>query len=784
MIVKHGISGFGPRAANHIIALIALLCIHEDEIAALQRNGLNFLIELTIFEKQSIEQGVGGNAYQLECEAALNTPIPNELQIPGLETIADTHPVVYRATNIAKAVGELVESDPERLLDYYKKVNLAAYSTLKNALGDNGKLDTSQPSVMRRHFGQALTDNVYSVIEYANKNLPCIKINLHHDTEVTDLDLTNSKHPTLLVEGQAGESRHQFDFIQFENGLPWRSRVRDSLAAKTYSRIATSKTLWEFLDAQGLLSEDGRVKPGTRLAIRGAGLSAYDYVTLIATLANVVVPDDSDLGYRVDQEAAKSCRGLITFVNRRGGMVPPPRLLSKNGPNWPNEAPKPILNGEELHALFLQKDFQYLPLLLALTKANIARALNTVPGNIYKQKTTLDRFADYEEEVNKHFSGQDLTESGLLLLASANILLGIGLDHDAKAAEEALRAKAPITYREYSEKRRFRALVSDITSPEYVQVSSNAESMEALKLFEWFYSASPPQVQQMMNLLSKCGVLHQICGSEEEFGLSSDGNEVTFRDLRFDALLSPKVMERGSSDPLLQSLTGKVGQHLAGVPVHQKGRFLVDNHGKPLPVRENGAGGEGDQFTNDSGTTSTVGVSWHDTRGYSHLCELVPQLSCLTLCLSLLKASGVKEPVSQIQSLHKETLPTPKAFNDEVAKFEGSFYEILEKIAFLELCAVLAADDAQRYLEYSEHTFHPQDRARFIAELSTDELSLPEKKALRAYLRKIANPLPYNPVSLQGFEKRFVDLAPSQLEHMFKNLMAQVSAKKSVCIHR
>ena len=777
--VKIGISGGGPRAMNHIISLVALMCINETKLTELRSQGIDFCIEVVVFEKQSKKRGAGGNAFQPECDATLNTGIPGRMNIPGLQKIAKTHPIVYAATDLAKTVAHMVERDPQKLLKRYKTKNLAAYSVLKNALRPDGTLDTSVPCLSRDVLGAGLTKNVNDVIAYANDVLPFIDIKICYNQQVIDVDFSDPKKPTLIVDGKDDPpKRHEFDMVFLATGTALKSRVQNSIAHKTYSQIPNYSSLNLFFRSLGLVENQYDLKQGTKLGITGASLSAYDYICILATQLGIVVPSTTNIGYKIDLEVAAKYQGLITLISPTAGRITPPAISSAPSglpaaapPSWPVGLPDGIGICDEIHSTFLQKNFEAFPLFQDLAKANIARALGTIPGKVNEPMSTKARLADYQRQIDDFLTGRKPTEWAFWKTSYLQLISGIGFHHDSGAARKRLSALAPLTHSPFSVVRKYRAHTSAFTNPDYVKKTTNAKAAKVQNEVIRLLGPSPIGSQQIVNLLSESGVLNHASGKSEHLRISDDGQFVELDDLQFHAILSPKAMVR-ETNIILEPLMRYVRQVAPGQPEYAKGRLLVAQDGRPLNVYECGTIGQGARVRNADGTFSCVGMRWPDTHGYANLIELVCQAPYLTLSFALLKSVGVSNPISHMQEHYRTSLPDSQVFDRETAKFEGAFLEILRKIAFLNLCKVLAGNDGALYREFTDKVYTHEDRAAFVKGLKVKQLSQTEEKALAAYQHQTTNPVKYEPVSVEEFGDRFVDFTEEELDGMLNKAIS------------
>ena len=781
--IKIGISGGGPRAMNHIISLVALLCIHENKLNELRHDGIDFSIEVTAFEKQPEKRGAGGNAFQSECDATLNTSVPGQMKIPGIEKLAKTHPIVDAATDLAKTVAHIVECDPQKFVERYKTRNLAAYSLFKNALRPDGTFDTSIPCLTRDMLGAGLTKNVNDVIAYANEALPFVDINICYSQHVIGADFSDPEAPVLIVNGEDGEvKRHAFDMVFLANGTPLKSRVPKSILQRTYQQIPNHDSLSMFLHSLRLFDNHNNLKRGTKLAIIGAGLSAYDYLTILATRLGIVVPCNSKVGYQIDPAAAAKYQDCMTLVNPTPGKIAPP-AISKAPPGlasagslcWPAGLPNGIGVCDEIHSTLLQKHFESFSLFQMLTKANIARALGTVPRKVNEPKSTKERLADYQRQIEIFLSDEGLPEWGFWKNSYLLLMAGTGFHSNAGEADKRLSKKAPLTHSPYNILRKYRAYISAYTDPSYVEKASNTEAAKIQDEVHRMVAPSPIACQQIVNWLSEAGVLNQVCGKSDELRMSDDGQFVELGGSKFHAILAPKAMNRGA-DTILGSLTHSVRQVAPGQPEFAKGCFLVGNDGRPLNVYACGMIGEGTRVKNADGTTSLVGRRWIDSNSYANVMELVCQAPYLTLSFAILKSVGIKDPVAHIHEHYRANLPESHTFNAEAARFKDEFDELMQKTAFLRLCEVLAGDDGVLYREYTDKVFSHQDRAAFVEGLRLKKLSEAETVAFEKYQHKTTNPTKYQPVSVEEFTDRFVDFTDKELDKILRNAMKVADA--------
>src|SRR5205814_5857115 len=108
------------------------------------------------------------------------------------------------------------------------------------------------------------------------------------------------------------------DTVRLNTGTTLSSPISDPAVSRhSFIQAMNPRVLEAFLAGKNLLDEAGVVKPGTKFALGGSRLSAYDQLLSLVPMMPLFVSDDTvPLGYRVSDEAKAKYQGAITFISR------------------------------------------------------------------------------------------------------------------------------------------------------------------------------------------------------------------------------------------------------------------------------------------------------------------------------------------------------------------------------------------------------------------------------------------------------------------------------------
>ncbi|KAI1301969.1 hypothetical protein EDD11_005769 [Mortierella claussenii] len=166
-----GLSGFGPRHALYLIYQAMVLLSHQDKLASIKGHGVDFILHYTVFEKQDTA-GIG-NAFQLDCDATVNTSVTMLLDILGNNKVDRT---LVAFADLAGTVYPVLKEQYDTILAELKKRNPPAADLFKKAFKSDGSINTSVACMTRSKWGQIQKQNIDNALEYIKKNVPQIVI--------------------------------------------------------------------------------------------------------------------------------------------------------------------------------------------------------------------------------------------------------------------------------------------------------------------------------------------------------------------------------------------------------------------------------------------------------------------------------------------------------------------------------------------------------------------------------------------------------------------------------
>ncbi|KAF9785896.1 hypothetical protein BJ322DRAFT_752103 [Thelephora terrestris] len=762
-IITHGLSGLGPRNAQYLVNLALLLLSSRDRLANAKQSGVDFKLHFTVFEKQS--QAGTGNAFQTNCDAAINTGITG---LPAIRGLANIDPLFVNLANHAKNIATRLESATTEILSDLQKRNPAVAALLKKALRLDGTVDTSVACTTRGELGRLLFANTLSALDYVRKNMPELIIEIRYNHQVTGVDFTDPRKPRLLVskEGEAPTS-YEFDFVTLAHGTSLVSPVSIEVGAKAYSLTPNHDSLKEYLQSQGLLDVDGYILPGKSIALTGVSLGAYDYATLLLPfIRGFRLSDSSPGGFEFDPAIAGQYRGLLTLISRSLRGPSPPRLA----PNQTWKGKVSLLSTEEMHALRLHRNSDWLSPSYELLRASVAASVGKLPNGVEIERTVSEHMQLYSAENDDFLvDGATISETALLRAGFVAFSTGSGLEADPALAEQSLVEKAPFTRAGRLGWPMFSSSGSEISLPTKMDTPDNAAFYKSWDQLHHFISASPVILQNAVASLFRHGVATHQSASFDQIGLALSSRKITLGGREFDALLAPKTISR-EADPVLASLEGKVKEIYEGVPEYGKGMYLQTIDGTPINVFEVGMGGWGRSIRNGDGRKHVVGEQWNDTNNYHAAGVFGTNHALLTLILSLATIITPNDsPLDIARAFYEATFPPLRDFRLEIRRFEGIWRNVQERLVFVKLCAELAAGDPVAFASSIEHASTADRRNTFM---SGQEL------AFRiAYANEIEKVSDFDPPKFPPhFERRFTAYTTPQLEAILDGMFAVIEA--------
>ncbi|KAJ7197386.1 hypothetical protein GGX14DRAFT_667907 [Mycena pura] len=736
-----------------VIYVAALMLANPSHVKGLK-------LHFSIYEMQSEDEAGSGYSCQTTCDGALNTGVPGQVAIPGAKAagVAGLDADIGGLTDLANAITAELEKNIAKAKEEVKEANLAALELFAEAI-HAGKVDASEAFTTRGIVGKIQQPKIERALAYIQEHMQdVLTVERFFETEVVELVVANPRKPQLKVRkvGAAAATvptAVEFDFVHLANGTPWTALVTGETVS---SAIPNQHGVGKFLTAKGLMVTEGpnakpQIRGGAHIGIVGLSLSAYDYVPLLLRYTSLVVPTDS--GYDIDPKDAEKYQGLLTFISRTGESAPPRIVNPKHFAD-----PQPILTSAELHALQLQKRFDWLTFWKVFLDANVARALGTLPTDLAYKKamTPKERMVHYARQIEAHRNGS-LTEAGLLHAGYSLAYGGQGFYADPATAERELVGKAPLTRTDRAGFLLRRGSLAEISSLAYVSQQSNKAFFDEYTTMHNHVAASPPAIQYLVARMFELGVATHAAGDAT--------NAAFVKSLDSSVLLAPLSLDR-KADAVLVGLKQRVKEVVQGQPEYAKGRFLRTPGNALVHAIDMGMGGQGTRVVSPGpanavvGDQSIVGMRWSDTSFLDAAAYGAASLAPVTVLLSSIAAKGDPQPAERLLAYYKAGLPSPAKFDSEVAQFKAQWTEVHEKRAFLLLCAEAAADAAQ-YLKYTDQVFTAATRKQLVAGFTQQKL---HGAAVGRYENAVEGIPAFDPPSVEDYFERFVDLSPAEIQ--------------------
>ncbi|KAI1076158.1 hypothetical protein F5B20DRAFT_584507 [Whalleya microplaca] len=754
-VIRHGFSGFGPR--NSLLfknAVVAFLSGRETF------NKLGLILEFHVFEQNPATDAGAGNAFQMNCDATVNSDITGAIQLFGSDKIPSKYQhVVAAASNLASAVSQEIRENRDTYEGEIRKTNPAASALLKETTRPDGSIDTDRACATRGLIGRVQRDTIQQVIEFVQKELADeIRLHFYYETTVVSADFSTPSKPQFCVRRNDSTVTElfTFDFVHLANGTTGEVLVSEDVRPFSYSGTPNAESIRTFLSQHGVLDSRGLVKTDTKIGITGMRLSAYDCVPIVLNMTGIL--RNTEAGWALNEEKAAEYQGLFTFISRTDGEASPPRHA--HDMYWPGKYS--FLSTEEVHAIMLQHNFDWLSLVMPILKANVAAELGLAPSQIERPMTMQQRMQDYHDQNNQYREGL-LTEVGLLRTGNFSMVEGYGFESNPEQANRELLTKAPLTREDRAGFPMRKSCAYDITQAPSALESSNSIFFRHWETFWSTIAASPVAVHDIIAQLFKLGVATHFPGSFSDIHVQPGSTGAYIGDKTFDVLFAPKLFTP-SADIVLTSLRGKVKEVIPGVPEYAKGRLLQTKGGEYIHAVDVGSGGHGASVTLPNGQRSKVGMQWADTNNHLAAADWAATASRMLVILSVLKASGCEAPVKSLMETYLKSLPTDAVFDGETARFQEAWQEVHEKSCFLRLL------DQLQDRSYNDDLKLTADRdARQSCVDHLDKMQPGVKKEFELLLEQIPA---FKPVSKTHFYwKRFLDFTPVEMERIFEAVL-------------
>lgn len=817
--------GGGPRTEAQILALIQLLREYREQIAAIQQRGGHYKMAVVVLEQGNALRLAKGAAWDDEHGPGTANSAPERagLDKPGIPSLLDypKRTVQYMADNKERIMQDCAGNPVREVL---------LERAFDGSYGPKGEPTTEVAFAPRAELGREAQTTLFNAWNDALKEFPFLRIFMMPGNQVSDIDLsTDPSHPrvhtrktavtetgTTAATDKAGMTL-KVDNVTLNTGTPMVNPVRDEAVQRhTFCRAMSTEALKKFLGDKNLLDEDGFIKPGTRLAIGGTGLSAVEARNALEPLMRTLVkteeeptaaadappayketsePDgepppsyDEAMGYKVRPEAKEKLHAALTFISKQEG-----KWISPRHSHGPEGTTNPLGTIEMQHALFLhgqgEEVFKAWALLCDasvavsqkttlsavrpelstkdLLKAQLASSRRSALARLQAKKSDGPRREKLLQESTQTLEGErrKFALSTLLHLGTAS--------NPAKAVKE-LGNKAPLTFAGREGYPIYQAMMKAVTQPGTAVANDNAPLMK--RAAEWMndVTASPLFAHASVPLLFEAGIASHVCATYADLHENPDPQaqrplvlEKDGERHEFDAFIVSPVFD-AKADPITESLQGQVKSAVDEVPGAFEvtaNRQLVGPDGQPLPVVDNSLRGAGvidpktgarlNAYAGDGTNNRETGVDVALRMAYRQLAQLH------------LSAAGFEDPVRQVEQLYDECIPSEEEFNAETASFEAHYRAAMEMAAFVsaaDKAALGNKDEFARLMEVARSGTVDDMKAALESKVS-EARRLLQPLSLKAYVQASAQfnealdkiP-PYKPASRKDYFQRFVDL--------------------------
>ena len=739
--------------------------------------GGTYDVRTTIVEKQgrdSIGMGVGWNRHQ---EGTVNTGAErwgydNRMR-HHLAKHRDDLEAGMKSNPVALAMLEKAFEDTGTT--HLSKEEVLAGKTESSAMPNAPRVDRA--ATLRYQLGREEHDHFNAKVKEAAADDIVGKI--YHlevlaDTEVTGIDVAKPLRPAVQLSAQHGTPQPvHADVVRLNTGTTVASPLKANqadVAAHSYVGPMSKEKLGAFLESKGLLDENGKLKPGTKVLTGGSSLSVYDQLLALDKFMGLMESDPaSPYGYRITDEAKDSHKDSILITSATPGKWVPPRHTET--PRWTQDL-RPIAGAREQHALFLHNDGEEVYKAWDdIQVATVAAATGRTPKQVRVEGTTTEEvLAVQMKETEKHLKASggesEKTLYGAKRQAALSTLLGYGMEPDLAAASAEMNEAAPLTFKGRAEYLIHRAQLRAITNPESPVSKNNRALISVGNQRMQEVLASPVLTHALAPQLMEAGIARYTPGSYGNINADGEARSLSFVDQKgekteHDFFLVSPTFQR-SANPAERSLEGQVDPIDVTAPsVARVGqnRMLSRFDGAPLNVEDYGLSGRGVWGSE----ASLVGVYGPDVSNRESAVQVAPGLAYRRMAQQHLAAAGRLDPVGDVEAMYTDLYPDEEAYRNEVEAFKGNFDSAMEKAAYLRTVESRTNENPQLHLEFYEKARTPEGR-REIGRVAYEE----ERAQIEAF----------SPTGRDQYFSRFLD-APDHI-HEQVYLRALSEAKLSL----
>jgi hypothetical protein len=756
--VTFAYSGFGPRT-QIVVALRALyVLLNKEGLTAFAKKHGGFVLDHHIFEKQGVATG-GGNAFQSDTHGMINGGLGLPLNIPGIEKLSEEERAwADDIVNLPKRVAEATAANRHSVEQEYARISAAAPIMLDKAFGPDGYLNTNVECATRGFVGQVAQKCFERARIFAEAHIgDLLHITVHEGTTVIDVDITDPQHPELHLEQDGKRVKETFDFVTLAHGTTLRAPVAGKVAERSYDDIPNVDKIGDFLARFSLLDTKGSLKPEARIAIGGLSLSMLDMLMIVLRFTGIVIPTkEATRGYRLDEAEAAKYKDLLLLFNREPGSFS--GLRTKYDTAW--EGVEPLLAPEEAHAAWMHDGGKTLLDFLYLARADVAASCGKLPEDINRPRSTEDRAADYNKQIDAMHTAwlngvPNLTESALYRAAVQSLLNGQGLSKDPTGDEVKLEGRYPISRAGTAGWPIQRALLFADSRIQQARYAGNADLLKRWQEMQNIVASAPWVCLGITADLMECGVIRYQKGSYEDIKLTGDGNGLVLGDHEFDVLFAPKIIDV-RADPILSGLRKKVLAQ-RNQPVFAKGRYYQAPDGTTTHVCDVGLVGHGGFIEDIHGNRALINAYWGDTNARLSALQLAPAAALTGIASAVLLVKGEKKPLEALKDILDSTMPSDDEYQAEIDALRSHFQTLKQKLAMVRLAAALSKDTPHEFKGYHDRIATAEGRKTFDEEIGDIALDRPELRPLiEAYRTSVQ--ISFNPLPLKEHRERFVDI--------------------------
>ena len=812
--------GGGPRGESQAMAEMELLRLHRADFERIQTLGGIYNIQTVIIERRGEDDVGRGNAWGQEQGTG-----PANTGAEACRSTADT-PAAGGPLDYPARFANHLAGNRERFVQE-SKGNPVISTLLSRAFdGTHGPKDvpvTDRAVMTRAQQGTEELQRFQQARRETRKAFPFYHLHVLTETSVEKIDLSTPDKPLLgLMDADTNQPTGVIvgDTVRLNTGTTLSSPISDPAVSRhSFIQAMNPRVLEAFLAGKNLLDEAGVVKPGTKFALGGSRLSAYDQLLSLVPMMPLFVSDDTvPLGYRVSDEAKAKYQGAITFISRTPGRWIPPRHA--HDPVWRQEV-DPLSNAKEQHALRLhrqgEEEFRSWGV---LTDSSVAVTLGMVPKEVRQEGlSTKDllraQYASSMQSAQKlaqarHLEGDakgmainesTRTLEGARRQAYLSTILGFGMERRLEEAFGEMARMAPFTFDGQKGYLIHRAQMKGMTEPGTELAQDNAELLKRFDTVMSDVTSSPMVVHAAVPMLVEAGIATYMSGSYD--GLEADGVErslsFTARDgakASFDAFIVSPTFDRGK-EPAIASLAGQVkaaDQRVPDLGEVTMNRRILAKDGQPTQVEDHSLNGKGAQVP---GTGSMSYVFSTDVNNRESAIDVAPGLAYRRMAQEHLAAAGFDDPVGTVEGLYRKYFPSDEAYAREVARFAPHFDAAIIKAEFLKAAELAAHDDAQAFkglAETARSASTVKTRAALFELPFREAVStrLPDKldrhqepqevvdrhrDASRMYADALANKPRFTPASNADYHKRFVDVPLEIHQKVYKDALELAEAR-------